>query len=87
MSDFNEVYNINICKDKCDFKCTSTEYSPNGFSYYKCSKCENTFMEKNNTSTNDNYLNYLQNFTSIRKDVSTLRKDVSTLRKDVFNVL
>ncbi len=51
MSDFNEAYNINVCKDKCDFVLTTVEYTPNGYSYYKCSKCENTLKKK--SATND----------------------------------
>ena len=46
MSDYNEVYNINICKDKCDFVLTAVEYTPNGYSYYKCTKCGNTRKTK-----------------------------------------
>ena len=49
MSDFNEVYNIKICKDKCNFICVSTEYRPDGFSYYKCSNCENNYKSKSKT--------------------------------------
>ena len=55
MSDFNESYKIHICKDKCNFICITTEMTPNGYSYYKCSKCENT-MKKRNNITNDNFL-------------------------------
>jgi len=62
MSDFNEIYNINICKDKCNFICIMTEYSPNGHSYYKCSKCDNTLMKKN-----INKDNFLQSETTRRK--------------------
>ena len=51
MSDYNEVYNINVCKDKCDFKCITTEMTPNCYSYYKCTKCENTLKKKG--ATND----------------------------------
>jgi hypothetical protein len=49
MSDFNEAYNINICKDNCNFICITTEMTPNGYSYYKCSKCENQLKKRNIT--------------------------------------
>lgn len=63
MSDFNEAYKINVCKDKCDFKCIETEYTPNGYSYYKCTKCENTLKKKGAT----NNTSFLQSETTRRR--------------------
>ena len=51
MSDYNEVYKINVCKDKCDFICVSRGMTSNGYSDYKCSKCGNTLKKKG--ATND----------------------------------
>ena len=56
MSDYYEAFNINICKDNCNFECISTEFTPNGYSYYKCSKCEKTMKKRHNTTTTDKFL-------------------------------
>lgn len=50
MSDFHEAYNINICKDKCNFTCISTEMRLNGYSHYKCINCGNSFKKRNTSS-------------------------------------
>jgi len=46
---FSTAYNIKYCSGQCSFKYISSEFSPDGYSYYECTKCPNKMKKQHNT--------------------------------------